>query len=97
MKITSIHYSKKFNLGNYENHEIGLTAELDENDDPGNVLTGLITQVNDRHNQLVAEQQAREEAERTERQKIFEERRKAAMAQMQANAREEDDDDGEEF
>ena len=33
MKITTITYHRKKNLGNYETEDIALTAELDEGDD----------------------------------------------------------------
>ncbi|MFN0276780.1 MAG: hypothetical protein ACKVPJ_13620 [Chitinophagales bacterium] len=34
MKITSISYSKVFNLGNYSNEKIGVEIEISEVDDP---------------------------------------------------------------
>jgi sRNA-binding protein len=86
VKITGIHYHKKFSLGNYENHEIGLAAELDETDDLTGAITGLITEVHLIHTRTIAEAQAREEAERERKRKEFEERKQAAIAQMKANA-----------
>ncbi|MEM6837670.1 MAG: hypothetical protein AAF609_12540 [Cyanobacteria bacterium P01_C01_bin.120] len=41
MKITKVSYSGLFNLGNYNNEKIGLTAHLDEGEDPEIVVEAL--------------------------------------------------------
>ena len=41
MQITRVSYSGLFNLGNYNNEKIGLSAELDEGDDPEAVVATL--------------------------------------------------------
>lgn len=46
MKITRVGYSALFNLGNYNNERIELTAQLDENDDISSVVQDLRTRAN---------------------------------------------------
>lgn len=41
MRITKVSYSGLFNLGNYNNEKIGLSAELQEGDDPEAVIATL--------------------------------------------------------
>lgn len=38
MKVTSVSYSRKFNLGNYEMEEIGLVLELEEGEKFGDAM-----------------------------------------------------------
>lgn len=39
MRVTTIHYERTFNLGNYESQKLGVTVELGEGDNPLEALT----------------------------------------------------------
>lgn len=41
MKLTQMAYHRVFNLGNFQSERIELTAELDEKDDPEQVMGQL--------------------------------------------------------
>lgn len=41
MKITEVHFNRKFNLGNYETMDVGLMATVGEGDDPIDTLKRL--------------------------------------------------------
>ena len=45
MRVTEVKYSKKFNLGNYESEEFGLTAVLEEDDVAQVAFIGLKNEV----------------------------------------------------
>lgn len=46
MKPTSLTYTKRFNLGNYESEEISLTVDLDEGEKASEILPKLKALVN---------------------------------------------------
>ena len=39
--ITEVHFTRKFNLGNYEAMDVGFVATVSEGQDPGVVLKAL--------------------------------------------------------
>ncbi|MDD5650432.1 MAG: hypothetical protein PHF86_08470 [Candidatus Nanoarchaeia archaeon] len=41
IKITEVHFSRKFNLGNYETEDIGFVATVAEDQKPEDVLKAL--------------------------------------------------------
>ena len=49
MKLIKITYTRKYNLGNYETHDITLEAELQDDDSPATVLTSLANVASDWH------------------------------------------------
>ena len=46
MKITNVEVARKFNLGNFETEDIKLTADVEENEVVGDVITLLKNQIN---------------------------------------------------
>lgn len=54
MKIDRIQYKKIFPLGSYTTEHIGLEASLDENENPEEALTKLITITNELHSATIA-------------------------------------------
>ena len=49
MKLIKITYTRKYNLGNYETHDITLEAEMQDDDNPQTVLTSLANVASDWH------------------------------------------------
>lgn len=49
MKIIKISYTRKYNLGNFESHDITLEAEVQDDDSPQAVLTSLANVASDWH------------------------------------------------
>lgn len=49
MKVKTIRYCKKFNLGDYENEDIEITATVEEGDDPKEILKKLKKDVENMH------------------------------------------------
>jgi hypothetical protein len=43
IKITEVHFSRKFNLGNYETEDIGFVATVVDGQKPDDVLKALDT------------------------------------------------------
>jgi len=39
--ITEVHFTRKFNLGNYETMDVGFVATVSETQNPGEVLKAL--------------------------------------------------------
>ena len=39
--IKEVHFSRKFNLGNYETFEVGLIATISEDQNPGEIIKAL--------------------------------------------------------
>jgi hypothetical protein len=48
-RVTSIHVGRVYNLGNYENQRVEITAAVGADDDPGRVLRTLETILNNLH------------------------------------------------
>jgi len=46
MKVTNVEVARKFNLGNFETEDIKLTADVEENEVVGDVITLLKNQIN---------------------------------------------------
>ena len=63
MKITKIVYTRKYNLGSYESHDITLEAEIQDDDSPATVLTSLANVASDWH--LSQKRQAQTSPENT--------------------------------
>ena len=67
-RITSVHYSKLFNLGDYQNEKIGVTAQVGEGDDPEAVMAMLMRWVEDQRGLRKKREEAEWEMRELERQ-----------------------------
>lgn len=70
MRITTISYGRKFNLGNYETEDIHLTAELESVDKPEEALARLMRTAHEVYKaakDLAAKAHATGEADRKEK------------------------------
>jgi len=52
MKIVEVTYRKKYNLGNYETHDIELKALVEDGEDPEEVLNKLKDACDNVHEQV---------------------------------------------
>ncbi len=57
MKTKSVHYSKVFNLGDYQNEKIGVDIEIEEGDQVQNVIDKAKDFVENQH-QLAKQKQS---------------------------------------
>ncbi len=94
MKVTEVKYARKFNTGNYENEEFGVSALVEDGETPTEVLAALKAEVQAAFAGVVAEAEA--EAEEEDDAEEIEETEAEGNEDEEDDTEEEDEDDSEE-